>query len=155
MTVSMSVHKLVSDNVSQDRSLTSVLDLLFFCLSCEWAQHHYVFRVFYPSVCMRVRMCTYLPTQAESSSDWLGLLLISGFYPCDAVLASVLAMALCLSVCLSVTSRSSINTDERIELAFGMGASVHPSYTVLWGKVSVRLCLHHDSVTRHRSISNS
>jgi len=148
MTVSVSVHKLVSDNVSQDRSLTSMLDSLFLCLSCEWAQHHYVFRVFYPSV----RMRAYLPTQAEASSDWLGLLLISGFYPCDAVLASVLAMALCLSVCLSVTSRSSINTDE---LAFGMGASVHPSYTVLRGKVSVKLCLQHDSVTRRRSISNS
>ena len=152
MTVSVSVHKLVSDNVSQDRSLTSMLDSLFFCLSCEWAQHHYVFRVCYPSVCTHVRMRTYLANQAEASSDWLGLLLISGFYPCDAVLASVLAMALCLSVCLSVTSRSSINTDE---LAFGMGASVHPSYTVLRGKVSVKLCLQHDSVTRRRSISNS
>jgi len=106
MTVSMSVHKLVSDNVSQDRSLTSMLDSLFFCLSCEWAQRHYVFRVFYPSVCTRVRMRAYLPTQAEASSDWLGLLLISGFYPCDALLASVLAMALCLSVCLSVCHKS-------------------------------------------------
>ena len=112
MTVSVSVHKLVSDNVSQDRSLTSMLDSLFFCLSCEWAQHHYVFRVFYPSVCTRVRMLTYLPTQAEASSDWLGLLLISGFYPCDAVLASVLAMALCLSVCLSQVGVLSIRMNE-------------------------------------------
>jgi len=36
----------------------------------------------------------------------------------------------CLSVCLclSVTSRSSVETDERIELVFGMGASFHLSY---------------------------
>jgi len=38
-------------------------------------------------------------------------------------------MGLCL--CLSVTSRSSIETAERIELVFGMRASFHPSYTVL------------------------
>ena len=31
------------------------------------------------------------------------------------MLARVLAVALCLSVCLSVTSRSSVETDERIE----------------------------------------
>jgi len=37
-----------------------------------------------------------------------------------------------LSVCLSV-SRCSIETDERIELVFGMLASFHPSYTVLKG----------------------
>jgi len=39
--------------------------------------------------------------------------------------ARVLAMALCssMSVCLSVTSRCSIETDERIGLGFGMGAS--------------------------------
>jgi len=51
------------------------------------------------------------------------------------MLARVLAMALCPSVCvcLSVTSRSSIETAERIELIFGMGASFHPSYTVLTG----------------------
>ena len=49
------------------------------------------------------------------------------------MLARVLAMALCLSDCLSVsvTSRSSIETDERIELIFGKGASFHLSYTVL------------------------
>jgi len=41
------------------------------------------------------------------------------------------AMALCPSV--SVTSRSSIETAERIELVFGMRASFHPSYTVLKG----------------------
>jgi len=46
-----------------------------------------------------------------------------------------LAMALCLSVCLSVsvTSRLSIETAERIELVFGMGASFQPSYSVLTG----------------------
>jgi len=36
-----------------------------------------------------------------------------------------------LSVCLS--SRCSIETDERIELVFGMWTSFHPSYTVLKG----------------------
>jgi len=38
-----------------------------------------------------------------------------------------------VSVRLSVTSRSSAKTDERIELVFGVGASFHPSYTVLKG----------------------
>jgi len=33
-----------------------------------------------------------------------------------------------VSVCLSVTSRSSIETDERIELVFGMAASFHLHY---------------------------
>jgi len=48
------------------------------------------------------------------------------------MLARVLAMALYpyVCLCLSVTSRSSAETDERIELVFGMGASFHPSYTV-------------------------
>ena len=41
------------------------------------------------------------------------------------------AVGLC--PCLSVTSRSSIETVERIELVFGTGASFHPSYTVLKG----------------------
>ena len=49
----------------------------------------------------------------------------------DAMPARVLAMTLCLSVCLSVTSRSSIDKVERIELVVGTGASFHPSYTVL------------------------
>jgi len=35
-----------------------------------------------------------------------------------------------VSVCLSVTSRSSVEMAERIELGFGMGASFHLSYTV-------------------------
>jgi len=50
------------------------------------------------------------------------------------MLARVLAMTLCLSVCLSVclcvTSQSSVETDERIELFFGTGASFDLSYTV-------------------------
>jgi len=49
----------------------------------------------------------------------------------------VLAMALCLSVCLSVTSRCSIETAERIELCFGIGAYFHRSYTVLKGNSSI------------------
>ena len=36
-----------------------------------------------------------------------------------------------VSLCLSVSSRSSIETDERIELVFGTRASFHPAYTVL------------------------
>ena len=36
-----------------------------------------------------------------------------------------------IGLCLSVTSGSFIETDERIELVFGMWASFHPSYTVL------------------------
>jgi len=43
--------------------------------------------------------------------------------------SAVLAMGLCPSV--SVTSRCSIETDERIGLVFGMGASFDLSYTVL------------------------
>jgi len=42
-------------------------------------------------------------------------------------------VSVCLSVCLSVTSRCSIETDERIELVFGVWAPFHPSYTVLKG----------------------
>ena len=37
-------------------------------------------------------------------------------------------MALCPSVRLSITSRCSIETDERIELVFGVGASFHLCY---------------------------
>ena len=37
------------------------------------------------------------------------------------------------SVCPSATSRYSVETDERIELVFGMSAFFHPSYTVLKG----------------------
>jgi len=38
-----------------------------------------------------------------------------------------------VSVCLSITSRCSIETDEQIELVFGMRSSLHPFYTVLKG----------------------
>ena len=44
-------------------------------------------------------------------------------YPRDAMLARVLAMALC--PCLSVTSRCSIKSDERINLLYGVVASLH------------------------------
>jgi len=55
------------------------------------------------------------------------------FCPRDAMLARVLvlAMALCLSVSVSVTSRCSIETDERIGLVFDTGTSFDLSYTVL------------------------
>ena len=38
-----------------------------------------------------------------------------------------------VSVCLSVTSRSFVETGERIELVFGIGYFFHPSYTELKG----------------------
>ena len=44
-------------------------------------------------------------------------------YPRDAMLARVLAMSLC--PCLSVTSRCSIKSDERINLLYGVVASLH------------------------------
>ena len=50
------------------------------------------------------------------------------FYLLDTMLARVLAMP---CVCLSVTSRSSVNMAERIELVFGMWAPFYPSFTVL------------------------
>jgi len=53
------------------------------------------------------------------------------FCPRDAMLARVLAIALCLSVSVSVTSRCSIETDERIGLVFDTGTSFNLSYTVL------------------------
>ena len=57
------------------------------------------------------------------------------FYPRDSMLARVLVMALCLSVrvglSVSATSRSSVETAERIRLVFGMGAFFDLSYTAL------------------------
>ena len=48
---------------------------------------------------------------------------------CD---SAVVAKAVCLSVCLSVfvTSLSSVEKDEEIELSFGAGVSFHPFYAV-------------------------
>jgi len=42
------------------------------------------------------------------------------FYLREAMLARILTIALCLSVSLSVTSRSSIETNERIELVLAL-----------------------------------
>jgi len=53
--------------------------------------------------------------------------LIWSYFPRDAMLARVPAMALCLSV----TSRCSIERDERIGLILGMGTSLDLSYTAL------------------------
>ena len=63
----------------------------------------------------------------------------SNFYPRDAMLARLLALCLCLSVCLClcVTSRCSVETDERIGLAFDVGASFDLSYTVLEGNSGI------------------
>ena len=47
--------------------------------------------------------------------------------------SAVLAMGLCPCLSVSVTSRCSVETDERIELVIGVWASFHPSYTVLKG----------------------
>jgi len=49
----------------------------------------------------------------------------------DAMLARVLAMTLCPAVSASVTSRSSIETAEQIELFFCMEAFFDLSYTVV------------------------
>jgi len=46
-------------------------------------------------------------------------------------------MALCLCLSASVTSHCSIETGERIELVWGMGASFHLSYTVLKGNSGI------------------
>jgi len=59
------------------------------------------------------------------------------FCPRGAMVAQVLAIALCLSVRLSVTSRSSIETDERIKLVFGTEASFRLSYTALKGNSGI------------------
>jgi len=59
----------------------------------------------------------------------------NSFYPLDVMLARLLAAI--VSVRLSVTSRSSIETVERIELVFGMRASFHPSFTVLKGNSGI------------------
>jgi len=56
----------------------------------------------------------------------------ANFYQRDACYASALCPCLSVSVCLSVTSRSSINRDERISLLFGMKASFDQSYTVIY-----------------------
>jgi len=67
----------------------------------------------------------------------------SNFYPRDAMLARLLALCLCLCLCLSVclclcvTSRCSVETDERIGLAFDVGASFDLSYTVLEGNSGI------------------
>ena len=65
------------------------------------------------------------PTHRGAAANW-GRSLISTI-----VFTAVLAMGLCLCVRLSVTSRCSIETDERIGLVFGVGASFDLSYTVL------------------------
>ena len=69
------------------------------------------------------------------------------FYPRDARLcyarryASVATshdpVSVCLCLCLSVTSRCSIEMAERIEVVFRMGASFHPSHTVLKKEIRV------------------
>ena len=61
--------------------------------------------------------------------------LINPVFTARCCASAVLAIWACVRVCLcmSVTSRSSIETDERIELGFVMWASFHPSYAVLKG----------------------
>jgi len=56
---------------------------------------------------------------------------LNSFYSRDAMLARVLAVSLWPCVCLSVClCRRSIETDERIGLVFGAGASFDLSYTL-------------------------
>ena len=50
---------------------------------------------------------------------------------------SLLATAVCLCPSVSVTSRSSVETVERIGLVFDMGALFHLSYTVLQGNSGI------------------
>jgi len=57
-----------------------------------------------------------------------------------------------LYLCLSVTSRSSIETDERIELVFGMGASFHLPYTNSWWRGTV---VERRSLTGELSLSSA
>ena len=79
---------------------------------------------------MRVASCCEPTKEAQHRLD-------TCFYPRDAMLARVLAMAVSVSVCLSVASRCSIETDERIELVLGTGASFRLSYTVLKGNSGI------------------
>jgi len=46
-------------------------------------------------------------------------------------------VSVCLSVSVSITSRSSVETDERIELVYSLGASFRLSYTVLKGNSGI------------------
>jgi len=73
-----------------------------------------------------------------------------------AILAMALRLSVCLSVCrrLSVTSRCSVETDERIELVREL-PSTHAAIsktrgTCLWNFVpnSIKLCLQRDYVAR-------
>ena len=58
------------------------------------------------------------------------------FYPRDAMLARVIAMAVCL-LSVSVTSQSSIEADERIELILARELPFDLSYTVLEGNSGI------------------
>ena len=46
-------------------------------------------------------------------------------------------VSVCLSVSVSITSRSSVETDERIELVYSLGASFRLSCTVLKGNSGI------------------
>ena len=48
-----------------------------------------------------------------------------------------LSVCVCVCVCPSVTSRCPIETAQRIELVFGLGASLDLSYTVLGGNSGI------------------
>ena len=61
------------------------------------------------------------------SSGTVLLTIVNGpFYTCYAVI-----------ICLTVTSRSSIEIDERIELVIGVGVCFHLSYIVLQGNSGI------------------
>jgi len=59
--------------------------------------------------------------------------------------ATLCSRILAMALCLSVTSRCSVETDEQIDLVFGVGASFQPSYTVLkgnsWVSPEIRILL--------------
>ena len=88
-------------------------------VTMHWSKLHRIFHACY--------------TDAQSSSDgvvicYVGLLSI---FTARRYAIAVYATTLCLCVRPFVTSRSSIETDERIEMVFGMGASFDLSYAVL------------------------
>jgi len=74
--------------------------------------------------------CTVVVTEAVELWDHPK---ITAFYPSDAMLAWVVCI---IYGPVSVSSQYSVETAERIELIFGMGASFLLSYTVLKGNLA-------------------
>ena len=95
-----------------------------------------------PSELVRLKSCAIVASFLILTNSRIHLLIPV----CDILLHArryagrgLLAIAPCPSVyvCLPLTSRGSIEAAERIELVFGMGASFHPSCTVLTGNSAI------------------